>query len=197
MALLIVGVLIGSALITPVGAHVGGTVGHLWSQHIKPKTTQLFYTKQQSNSRFLRMSSTLKPGQTLTGIYGMAGVGGTFPHTAIPFFPKLSADLPVANGHLIEVGTPVTAECPGHGQAAPGHLCVYEVNESGSTSSEDFSDPNSGSAAIRPDGTVLWIQFSADGYSRGNWAVTAPLASASSSSDDTSRTVESPPRSAP
>ncbi len=51
VALLIVGVLIGSALITPVGAHVGGSVAHLWNQHIKPKATQLFYTKQQSNSR--------------------------------------------------------------------------------------------------------------------------------------------------
>jgi hypothetical protein len=198
IALMIVGVMVGAIMLTPASAHVGGTPAHLWTKHLKPLAKQLFYTKTQvytktqSNNKFLSMSSTLKPGQTLTGIYGMAGVGGTFPHTAIPFFPKLPAGLPDGNGHLIEVGESFTANCPGHGQAAPGHLCVYEVHQSGSSSSEDFTDPYSATAGIRKNGTLLWIQFSSDGYSRGNWAVRAPLAGTSTTSATISRTVRSP-----
>jgi hypothetical protein len=38
VALLAVGMTIGVVMVaTPAGAHVGGTVGHLWNDHIKPK----------------------------------------------------------------------------------------------------------------------------------------------------------------
>ena len=38
-SLLAVGAVIGMVMVaTPAGAHVGGTVSHLWNQHIKPKT---------------------------------------------------------------------------------------------------------------------------------------------------------------
>lgn len=39
IALLATGMVIGVVMLaTPAGAHVGGTVGHLWKDHIKPKT---------------------------------------------------------------------------------------------------------------------------------------------------------------
>ncbi|HEX6132187.1 MAG TPA: hypothetical protein VF044_10675 [Actinomycetota bacterium] len=35
---LLAGVVIGALQLTPVGAHVSGTVAHLWRDHIRPKT---------------------------------------------------------------------------------------------------------------------------------------------------------------
>jgi hypothetical protein len=40
--------------ITPAGAHVGGTVGHLWTQHLLPLAKQTFYTKAKSDARYAR-----------------------------------------------------------------------------------------------------------------------------------------------
>lgn len=36
-ALLVSGLVVGSLLFTPAGAHVGNRVNHLWKQHIRPK----------------------------------------------------------------------------------------------------------------------------------------------------------------
>lgn len=45
VALVFVGIIIGAAFASPASAHVGGTVSHLWTEHIKPLTLQNFYTK--------------------------------------------------------------------------------------------------------------------------------------------------------
>jgi hypothetical protein len=43
---LVAGALMGMVMIgTPAGAHVGGTVSHLWNQHIKPKTDARYARK--------------------------------------------------------------------------------------------------------------------------------------------------------
>ena len=47
--LLIVGALIATALISPVGAHVGGTVSHLWSKHIRPKADARYLKKNKAS----------------------------------------------------------------------------------------------------------------------------------------------------
>lgn len=52
LALVIVGAFIGTALLTPAGAHVGGW-GHNWKQHIRPKTDSRYFTKNQANQRFI------------------------------------------------------------------------------------------------------------------------------------------------
>jgi hypothetical protein len=46
--------------ITPAGAHVGGTVGHLWNQHLLPLAKKTFYTKAQSNARYVRRTSAIQ-----------------------------------------------------------------------------------------------------------------------------------------
>jgi hypothetical protein len=52
VALVAVGVAIGSTLTaTPVYSHVGGTVAHLWT-HLKPKTDARYYTKTQADARY-------------------------------------------------------------------------------------------------------------------------------------------------
>jgi hypothetical protein len=49
----------GVLLISPAGAHVGGTLAHLWD-HLKPKVTNLVYTKTQSNARYPRKAEATR-----------------------------------------------------------------------------------------------------------------------------------------
>jgi hypothetical protein len=49
----VVGALLALSLTTPVAAHVGGTVGHLSRDHLLPLAKGVFYTKAQSNQRYL------------------------------------------------------------------------------------------------------------------------------------------------
>ena len=51
--LTVAGALLALSLATPVGAHVGGTVGHLWNGHLLPLAKGVFYTKAQANERYL------------------------------------------------------------------------------------------------------------------------------------------------
>lgn len=60
MALLAVGVTIGIAMVaTPAGAHVGGTVGHLWNDHIKPKADARYL---QNTIVITKTSGSITPG---------------------------------------------------------------------------------------------------------------------------------------
>jgi hypothetical protein len=118
----------------------------------------------------LTFTTTLKSGQTLTGAYSAAGNSG-FGFETIEFHPRLPADIPPANWHYLTSGT--TTDCPGAGQAAPGHLCVYQAYASNATFG-DFTDPYSTGAGVKPIGTVLWWTMGASGFVRGNWAVQPP-----------------------
>jgi len=60
--------LIGVLLLTPAGAHVGGTVGHLWKKHIRPKAVKTFYTKQQSNKRFVNTGEKASDADRIDGL---------------------------------------------------------------------------------------------------------------------------------
>ena len=52
--------LLSLSLVTPVGAHVGGTVGHLWNEQLLPLAKGVFYTKAQSNQRYLSPNETTR-----------------------------------------------------------------------------------------------------------------------------------------
>ena len=56
----VAGVLLSLSLVTPVGAHVGGTVGHIWNEHLLPLAKGVFYTKAQSNQRYLSPNETTR-----------------------------------------------------------------------------------------------------------------------------------------
>ena len=59
ISFLIAGFVIGALMMSPVGAHVGNQVRHLWD-HIRPLVKDDFYTKGQSDRRFIRKSSVRK-----------------------------------------------------------------------------------------------------------------------------------------
>jgi hypothetical protein len=66
--LLAVGISIGLAIgPSPVSSHVGGTVTHIWTQHIRPKTDARYYTKSQSEARFIDSLETAWNANRLDG----------------------------------------------------------------------------------------------------------------------------------
>ena len=116
----------------------------------------------------LTHTSTLPSGQTLTGIYSINN-GGTFDGAAIEFRPQLAPGTAITP-HYIGAADPY---CPGPGQAAPGHLCVYE-DDASDVSLNGFADPNGG-GAVDEWGTIFYLNTSAaSSFSNGTWAVTAP-----------------------
>ena len=177
-AVLICGVLIGAlATSSPVGAHFRDSINHI-GKHMKG----LFFTKSQSNQRFLRAASTLQPGTTMTGVYSAWG-GGGYVADAVSFRIPLQKDLAAGSVHFIPVGGPTTSDCPGAGRAARGHLCVYEHGESNSTFTQIYRSGHlGGGAGSSKEGFGLYFTTGDTGWSFGEWTVTAPSSSAASTS---------------
>jgi hypothetical protein len=76
IAPLVAGVLAGSIMITPAGAHVTDSVKHLINRHLK----KAFYTKKQANKRFV-----LKADSTgVTGLKNGPGDVASVPSAADP-----------------------------------------------------------------------------------------------------------------
>src|SRR5256885_2785397 len=133
----------------------------------------------------LTYKTTLKPGQTLTGTWAVSGQNTS--SASFDFRPNLAAAIPAANVHFV-TGASAT-NCPGHGQADPGHLCIYQYFASTmtfiQTNYADSQDPSLSAGAGR-EGFVLYMSGSAvNANAFGSWAVTPPAASASAASPST------------
>lgn len=57
---LIAGIVIGGLSLAPGTAHVSDRVPHLWSEHIRPRVKDEFYTQRESDSRFVKKDSTTR-----------------------------------------------------------------------------------------------------------------------------------------
>ena len=44
--------------VTPAGAHIGTTVGHVWTKHLLPLAKKTFFTKAKSDKRYVRTTTT-------------------------------------------------------------------------------------------------------------------------------------------
>jgi hypothetical protein len=187
VALLAAGIAIGVVMVgTPAGAHVGGSVSHLWNQHIKPKTDARYYTKSTANARFLP-GGNLPAGSTIRGSFivydpGVAA-GGDLTTTNVMFGWRL-ASAPVA--HYLAPGALPTTDCPGSvlsPEARAGHLCFYgrlQIN----VASVTLYDPTTnefGNLAGNRFGSVIAAVSTAAGEVEidGSWAVRAPAPGAS------------------
>ena len=126
-----------------------------------------------SKSSFQQWGDTLPPDESLTGAWGLNGDG--FVSDNITFSTPLPGDIPGSDTHFLAVGDPTTAECPGPGVAAPGHLCVYEVETSGSITFHCFCDPETTTSdQAQSYGTVLFMNASGGNrWSYGSWTVTS------------------------
>jgi len=109
-------------------------------------------------------TETLPSGKTETGTWGF-----TKGATVTQLVP-LSFNIPLASAvpaHYLTYEDEPTAECPGSGEepaAAPGNLCIYEVEETYATYQNSY---NAKSGAV-----LIFTSVAASGY--GTWAVTAP-----------------------
>ena len=122
----------------------------------------------------------LQPGKTLRGNYMTAGDNHGTNHSAVSFGFRLSA-APTVN--YITVGSPPPAACPGSvtdPQAAPGNLCVYELQAINVTSFRGVCDPEQSGCPFdvtNREGFAVFAQIDTAGsamYVFGSWAVTAP-----------------------
>jgi hypothetical protein len=66
LAITLAGAIVALLVITPAGAHVGGTVAHVWG-HLKSKVTALVYTKTQSDAKFLGKTQKAADSDQLDG----------------------------------------------------------------------------------------------------------------------------------
>jgi hypothetical protein len=167
VALLAAGMVVGISMVgTPAGAHVGGTVNHLWN-HLKPKADKRYLPGQN-----------LPSGKTIRGAYMLgdtAGAGGDFTVDGYTFLQQLASE---PTPHYIPAGDAAPSACPGTvflPKAGRGHLCIYEASKNNATFSLGNPTNNSGGEASRW-GFYLQIQSIASGlyWSNGTWAVTAP-----------------------
>jgi hypothetical protein len=119
----------------------------------------------------------LPSGKTLRGVWNLgdtAAAANSFVENDIPFEYQF-ASAPTAN--FIPFGGTPPAACPGtaaNPQAAPGNLCVYEVNR-GNVSTRFVC-----SASVCP-GATRWGAYvttksaaPGDFWARGTWAATSP-----------------------
>jgi hypothetical protein len=117
--------------------------------------------------------ATLRSGETLTGVWAVAGGTGASAPDAIPFTPQLAANLGAGAVHRLAPGN-TSAACPGPGTATEGNLCVYE-RASIAANFNTISNPETGSNGANRRGAVIQYNASAaNGYADGTWAVTAP-----------------------
>lgn len=115
----------------------------------------------------------LPSGETLTGYYAMGGTadapGEIMGVDSISFAYRLET---APTPHFVTSSASVP-ECPGQGQAAPGHLCVYEQGNGGvgGVDQRGFL-----ATPVSRYGAALLVRSAADGggNSFGSWAVTAP-----------------------
>jgi hypothetical protein len=119
--------------------------------------------------------SPLPSGQSESGFYASGGgeSAGGYIAQGITFQQPLAARIPEGNVEWLLEGE-TSSSCPGHGRAAPNHLCLYD-NEEFEVNlcciyDFDFDDP----AADKNGFIVYWEPTGSDSYVSGEWTVTAP-----------------------
>ena len=127
---------------------------------------------QGNDGQDLTVSATLPSGQTESGVFSATGNASGFSAFAIEFRPKLPATMPTTNAHYMTGGA-TNANCPGMGQAASGHLCVYEAGNSTSSFIDFFKITANSGQLVEQEGVLLFWNITAQ-QSRvwGTWAVT-------------------------
>jgi hypothetical protein len=178
LVLLVVGALTGAILLSPAGAHVTGSISHLWggANHIKSKVQKF------SDGRYVRhgVNSYLPRGKTQTGTIMSRVEGEGFSIDDASFLMPINFDPTVVMVDN-DAATANPAECPGtvnSPRAAPGYACIYAGFISGGTdhSWDGVWDPATGSGCGCRRGMVIHNFNPGPGYleSAGSWAVTAP-----------------------
>jgi hypothetical protein len=170
--LLAVGAVIGMVMIaTPAGAHVGGTVSHLWNKHIKPK----------ADARYVKRAAPQGPLQSGVTIRGV--IGGDFDASGASDW-RVVQTLPVRSPIVLGNGAvdvdghdEVSNRCTGTvatPTAPPGVVCIYLELISNADSIDGFGAPNPTLGSVHGF-TLDWTAPApGDTFARGTWAYRAP-----------------------
>ena len=124
---------------TPAGAHVGGTVSHLWNQHIRPK----------ADARYVKLSSPqapLRSGVTIRGV-----IGGDFHASAASSDWRVLQSFPIPSPIVLPDGRvdvdgqdEVSNRCTGTvgtPTAPPGVVCIYLENSGNASNFVGYGAP--------------------------------------------------------
>jgi hypothetical protein len=130
-------------------------------------------------------TSTLTPGQTLTGVFIASGGDSTsgYATTNWQFHPRLPANLDGSHAIFQEPGTTST-ECPAIDTASPGYLCVY-ANQFANMTFNSFNNTEGTQGVNRNGGLVFFDVTGGSSYATGRWAVRAPLSDSAAETDGT------------
>ena len=122
------------------------------------------------------VNTTLRSGETLSGSWGARGGAEDSTYESIQFRIPLAAPITGANTHVLEPGAPPTVTCPGVGEAAPGHLCIYEREADGNPAGGSIFHHESGPKQLGAGrfGFVMFYGSLEPFFISGNWAVSAP-----------------------
>jgi hypothetical protein len=161
-------IVLAMVVVPPAGAHFKASISHI-AHHMK----HYFYTRSQSNKRFVAKNATIRGSFFMTD---EASDSSEETGAQISFGRALAA---APTTHFIQEGDTPPAECPGTPslpKAQAGHLCIYEAG--GNNESTRGACSNDAPAVTCPGasrmGASLYL-FSADPgryQSWGTWAVT-------------------------
>jgi hypothetical protein len=133
--LLLAGTLIGIILLTPAGAHIGDSVSHLWSDHIRPKGDLRYESDKDVLFATVSANGTLGSNDGATSVtkFGSAGDGDY----AVIFNRNVSQCAPVATiADTVGGSGEITAEP--YSQDVKG-VFITTRNPNGSASDNDFN----------------------------------------------------------
>jgi hypothetical protein len=114
----------------------------------------------------------LPSGQSESGVRAASGGVGGYPAAAINFVPRLSSPVPSSDQTYLKEGI-TSAACPGPGEAAPGHLCVYTAFEYEVVFDNFFSVDGDLFEAASVGVVLYFASSSAVANVRGTWTYTA------------------------
>lgn len=126
--------------------------------------------------------TTLPSGRSESGFFQIGTI--TFPASPesaiqgnVSFQQPLAAPIPHGKSEIIFLSLQPNATCPGPGQAAPGHLCVYDTLEAGlrSPGAMFVNGFTAGKEATAQYGfDIEAVVEPSGGLVIGSWTVTAP-----------------------
>jgi hypothetical protein len=120
------------------------------------------------------VNTTLPSGATLTGEFSAWMNGAGYSADSATYRIPLAASIPASNIEFLDPGA-TSASCPGPGNAASGHLCIYAGSIDGGTT---FAHPFGFDGFSASDAFGFHIYFDTAGsgahFAYGTWSVTAP-----------------------
>lgn len=169
----------GAAAVLPAAsAKAGINWGQIWKTQLQPRADKRYYKKKQVYTKAQATARFAPFPKVIRGTFDVSGAAtgsSQYLASSISFGVTLAAPPTI---HYINAGDPVPTGCSGTPQApnaAPGNLCVFEVN-SVNTNARGTYDPTTHDALFASSNTMgitVYGNSAAAGqvFSFGTWAL--------------------------